>query len=115
MIKHIPGYPINININKLLSCIGFNILISIIINGVIGLMISLHINIDYYKVYICIVFLLLNSYYSYYIINIHSYITSLLFIYIYLHIIRSIIYYYFYYNYLVWYNGIYILIIMYSI
>ena len=109
------GYPINININKPLSCIGFIILTSILINGIIGLIISLHINIDYYKTYISIQFLLLNNYYSYYIINVHSYITSIIFISIYLHIIRSIYYHYYYYNYLVWFNGLYILILMYAV
>lgn len=116
MIKHMSGYPTNINIiNSPLSCIGFIILTSILVNGIIGLIISLHINIDYYKTYISIQFLLLNTYYSYYIINVHSYITSIIFIYIYLHIIRSIYYIFYYYNNLVWFNGIYIYIILMAI
>jgi ubiquinol-cytochrome c reductase cytochrome b subunit len=110
--KHIISYCINISVTISWS-IGYSLVWLVIINGIVGCIISLHITIDYYKCYVSIYYIVNDIYYGYTIINIHSYSTSILYINLYLHIIRTILYLTYYYNYLICINGFYIVIISY--
>lgn len=112
--RHLISYCIEMNINIGWS-IGYSLVWLEVINGIVGCIISLHITIDYYKCYVSIYQIVNEIYYGYTIINIHSYSTSILYINLYLHIIRNILYLTYYYNYLIWINGFYIVIISYCI
>jgi len=112
MNRHVISYCTDININNGWS-IGYSLVQLMVSNGIIGWIISLHITIDYNKCYVSIYGLVNEIYYGYTIINVHSYSTSIIYINLYLHIIRSILYLTYYYNYLIWINGLYIILLSY--
>lgn len=112
--KNIIYYIVDVNINTM-WWLGYWLVQVYINNGIMGLIISIHVTIDYFKCYISINGLINEIYYGFVVINIHSYSTSVIYILLYVHIVRNILYCTYYYNYWLWINGLYLVIVSYGI
>jgi quinol-cytochrome oxidoreductase complex cytochrome b subunit len=97
MKSHLQSYPCPLQINSFWNY-GFLLGITIILQIITGLLLSLHYISDINSAYFSIYFLIREIYYGWYLRYFHSNGASFIFIFIFLHLIRAIYYYSYYYN-----------------
>uniref|UniRef100_UPI003F778504 Cytochrome b n=1 Tax=Perkinsus marinus TaxID=31276 RepID=UPI003F778504 len=95
-------YNINDSINYLWN-IGYIIMVVMIVQVITGIIINLYMNIN--NGYKGIIYIIKEIYYGYILRYIHNNNSTLIYVVVYLHIIRNLYYKTYYYNILIWYSG----------
>ena len=114
MKSHLQSYPCPILINSFYN-FGFLLGITIILQIITGISLNLHYTSDLNDTYYSIFFIIREIYYGYYLRYLHSNGASFIFIFIFLHLSRSIFYNSYIYNPNTWFSGIIILLLLFSI
>merc|ERR1711881_603836 len=105
------GYPCPLNINFYWN-MGFTLGIVIVVQIVTGLFISFHYSSDINEAYYSVFFLIREIYYGWSLRFLHSSGASFVFLFVFLHIGRSLFYGSFFYNPNTWFSGILILLLL---
>ena len=111
MKNHLIYYPTPININYNWNY-GFLLLILMFIQIITGLLLSINYISDITLSFISINYIYRELYNGYCIRLLHANVVSFIFILLYIHIFKSLIYYSYYYNLLTWYSGILIYLLL---
>ena len=109
--SHLGSYPCPLNINFYWN-MGFTLGIVIVVQIVTGLFISFHYSSDINEAYYSVFFLIREIYYGWSLRFLHSSGASFVFLFIFLHIGRSLFYGSFFYNPNTWFSGILILLLL---
>merc|ERR1712107_728916 len=108
--SHLGSYPCPLNINFYWN-MGFTLGIVIVVQIVTGLFISFHYSSDINEAYYSVFFLIREIYYGWSLRFLHSSGASFVFLFVFLHIGRSLFYGSFFYNPNTWFSGILIFIV----
>ena len=109
--SHLGSYPCPLNINFYWN-MGFTLGIVIVVQIVTGLFISFHYSSDINEAYYSVFFLIREIYYGWSLRFLHSSGASFVFLFVFLHIGRSLFYGSFFYNPNTWFSGILILLLL---
>ena len=107
MKSHLQSYPCPILINSFYN-FGFLLGITIILQIITGISLNLHYTSDLNDTYYSIFFIIREIYYGYYLRYLHSNGASFIFIFIFLHLSRSIFYNSYIYNPNTWFSSKYL-------
>merc|ERR1711860_276491 len=109
--SHLGSYPCPLNINFYWN-MGFTLGIVIVVQIVTGLFLSFHYSSDLHEAYFSVFFLIREIYYGWSLRFLHSSGASFVFLFLFLHLGRSLFYGSFFYNPNTWFTGILILLLL---
>jgi ubiquinol-cytochrome c reductase cytochrome b subunit len=114
MKSHLNSYPCPIQINFFWN-LGFLLGIAIVLQIITGILLSLHYTSDVLSSYYCLYFLIREVYYGWCLRYFHSNGASFVFLFVFLHIGRAMLYASYFYNPNTWFTGIFLLLFLMAI